>query len=51
MSLRIVVDSSIPYMADGMPLGVEAHYLPSVEITADAVAEADALMILSLIHI
>ena len=47
MSLRIVVDSSIPYMADGMPLGVEAHYLPSGEITADAVAEADALMIRS----
>ena len=47
MSLRIVVDSSIPYMADGMPLGVEAHYLPSGEITAEAVAEADALMIRS----
>ena len=47
MSLRIVVDSSIPYLADGMPLGVEVRYLPSGEITAEAVADADALMIRS----
>ena len=50
MSLRIVVDSSIPYLADGMPLGVEARYLPSGEITAEAVADADALMIRSVTH-
>lgn len=47
MSLRIVVDSSIPYIAQGMPLGVDAHYLPSGEITAETVAEADVLMIRS----
>ena len=50
MTPRVVVDSSIPYMANGMPLGVDALYLSSGKITADNVADADALMIRSVTH-
>lgn len=46
--IRIVADASIPYLSLGMPTqGVEVIYLPSQEITAQSVRDADALMIRS----